>query len=310
MDVDHHLYAGVVPQILLYGLAGAGVGAGVAGVVVDATVMNYVQPRLLEDFRQLVADTHNIELRVLRPVGVAGLIAVQPRLGVGLAGVGVDDQDLRLPLGQAQPRPGGQDLRHIHPVGCSVVDAEAPLDRGLQDFAAVGGLLLRGCLRLFHRCHLRQNLTFRLRHGRVCRRCRGHHAQQHRLRRGGRCLPDHHHILQPPFPQLFCRPVPQALCRPAYRQQVQRHGGAAHDRQFSCRLHVIPILSRFLFLFIYKGMNRQRQISCHPQFHVPAAFHRARGGEHRSSAFSGRQFFVNGYLLSGSPSQGELARSA
>ena len=45
-------------------------------------------------YGQLIADAHNVELRVLCSVGVAGLIAVQPRLGVGLAGMGMDDEDL------------------------------------------------------------------------------------------------------------------------------------------------------------------------------------------------------------------------
>ena len=96
VHVDDHGDAGVLLQIALHRRAGALVGAGIAGVVIDLPVVDHVQPRLLEKRRQFVTDTDNVVVRILGAVGVAGLIAVQPGRGVGFAGMGMDDENLGL----------------------------------------------------------------------------------------------------------------------------------------------------------------------------------------------------------------------
>ena len=153
MDVQHDADVGVGFQILLHRLTRARVGAGIAGVVVDAPVVDKLQAAVCQNLRQLVADAHYVELRVLGAVCVRGQIAVQPRLGVGFAGVGVDNENLRPILRKADAGALPQHLAGVNEVARLVLYAHAALDGSLQHIVGcLGEKRFLGSARL----HLRQ----------------------------------------------------------------------------------------------------------------------------------------------------------
>ena len=86
------------------GSAGAAIGAGVAGIVIDTGVVQNCEPRGLENLCQLFPNTENIIVRVLGAAGVARRVAVKPGLCIGLARVGMDNQNLYAVRRQADRR--------------------------------------------------------------------------------------------------------------------------------------------------------------------------------------------------------------
>ena len=103
VDVQHHPDGGILLQIARHRLPGAGVGPVVLGVVVESLVVEDLQPHLGEDGRHLLPHPDHVVVLVQgAAVAVAGGVDVLPVWGVGLGGVGVDDQDLGALLGRGE----------------------------------------------------------------------------------------------------------------------------------------------------------------------------------------------------------------
>ena len=91
MDVDGHLDGGVLRQVLLEHLPGAVVRAVVQGVV-DGGVVDNPKARGLQGLLQGLPGGHAL-LLVVGEVLHIRVVKARVALGVGLAGVGVVDED-------------------------------------------------------------------------------------------------------------------------------------------------------------------------------------------------------------------------
>lgn len=136
VDVQDDFDGGVLLQVLLDSLLGAGVGSVVVGVVVGGLVVDHREAHLLKDRLHLVADADHVAVGVQGAAVVGLLVDVGAVGGVSLGGVGVHDEDLGflgVPQGDVHRR-GGQGGRvhgelgaveDVHAVGIGV-----PVGRG------------------------------------------------------------------------------------------------------------------------------------------------------------------------------------
>ena len=140
----------VLREIFLHRRAGAGIGAGVAGVVVNLAVVQHGEPLRLECRGQLVADAHYIIIKILCAVAVRLLVLVVPVRRIGLAAVGVDYEYLRSLRGQHLRWPELHELAHVYVVAGGVFDGEPAVYRGLHYVSVLRALdyRLRRLLRL------------------------------------------------------------------------------------------------------------------------------------------------------------------
>ena len=102
VDVQDDGDGGVLLQVALDGLQGPVVGPAVLGVVVEGLVVDDGEPRLLQGRRQLPAHPHRVVLAVRGAVLAAGDVLLALRHGVGLAAVGMYDEDLGALLRQGR----------------------------------------------------------------------------------------------------------------------------------------------------------------------------------------------------------------
>ena len=220
VDVDDHTDAGVVRQPVGYRLCRARVGAGIAGVIVYPPVVDDVQPRVFQHRRQLVADADDVVLRVLGARLVARLVFIQPRGGIRLAGMRVDDEYLRALRREAERGSREQQLPDVGLVPRLILDGKPALYRGLQYLLAPvrrfrDGDGLHGLAAVRAVGDVRRD-------GRGCRRGfglprPGVNIRRCGLRRGQSVRSGHGHILHAPL--LY------GLPRAAFGIGVQRRGG-------------------------------------------------------------------------------------
>ena len=124
VDVQHDLNGGVLFQIIGYRGGGAGVGLVVLGVVVEGAVVEHAQPHLGEHPFHLVSHPEHVVSLVQGAGGVAGGVHVGTVLGVGLGGVGMDDQDLGALGGQGDGHRSGGGRSQVHALPGAVVQVE------------------------------------------------------------------------------------------------------------------------------------------------------------------------------------------
>ena len=96
MQVDDDPDTGIIGKISLNGLAAPVIRAGVAGIIVNSRIVYHVQTVALKYLRELVAYPYYIIISIQRAIGAQILVFIQSGGGVGLAGVGVDNEYLRL----------------------------------------------------------------------------------------------------------------------------------------------------------------------------------------------------------------------
>ena len=182
------------------------------------------RPGLLEERRELVPHAHDAAGRVRGAEAVVGLVAVEPGLGVGLAAVGVQDEDLHILGRQVQARPLEQQPAGIDGVAGLILDAEAPADRRLAHFPAARDL---------HQ--LRRQLLAEVRFRGACGlRLRRRGRRRSRGRQGFVRL-QQHHVLHPPA----LHALPQQAQAAARVQQIQAQHRQAQRRQPSRCPHVL-----------------------------------------------------------------------
>ena len=127
VDVQHDFDGRVLRQVVLHRLGGAVVGPAVPGVVVEGGVVHHAQAQLGEHPLHLVPHPHHVVVLVQGAgVVVRGLVDVGAVGGVGLAAVGVDDQDLGPVAGQGDVHRRGGRRRQIHVQPGAVIEVDAP----------------------------------------------------------------------------------------------------------------------------------------------------------------------------------------
>ena len=133
VHVQNDFDGGIFGQPVLHRRLGPVIGPVIRRVVVQVGVVDHLEPVGAEDLRHLFPHPDHVVGAVGGAEGVALLVQVPVVLGVGLAAVAVENQDLGvLPQGEAH-RPGGQHrgvqlfpgaVVEVHPVLAQVV---APL---------------------------------------------------------------------------------------------------------------------------------------------------------------------------------------
>ena len=247
VHVDHHRDVRKLRQVFLHRRAGAGVGAGVAGKVVDLPVVQHAQPGLFQQRRQFIPHAYDVALGVRCAIAVVGLVAVQPCLGVSLAAVGVQDQDLRSLGGQPDRRALQQHTARVHRIACLILDAQPSLDCGLPDLIAA---------RALHQIHAALRLRDRGRLRRRTQRGRREREKRGRLRhlRGG-ALPGvryQHHVFHP----AIFDPLPQQGQSAVCHQHIHPQNQNAHQRQsFGCPHSTAPLHP---ILYAHRGREYAR----------------------------------------------------
>ena len=140
VDIQHDLDRRVFGQPLFHRRPGAVIGPGVGGVVIQGGVVDHPKAVGPEHGGHLLPHPHHVVGAVGGAVGVAGLIGVPVRLGVGLAAVGVDDEDLG-PLPQIYVHPPLGQHRLVQVIARPVVEIDPLAEEILPAALPLGGHL-------------------------------------------------------------------------------------------------------------------------------------------------------------------------